>query len=560
MQHFINNREITPRNLFDIGVKVDFEAKTDEIQVTTDSLLLSREAKSYIDSHIANIGIFDGLKYKVVMNGNVQLDYYIDLTEEHLIEDNQIQCRIKLEKNHDNFFDRASGSSFSLINSVKPINTIEVEYQILPIDAEGQAMSSFLAMYSITVAIGQQVKATAESSAEFASVAGYGFSAFGKIIEAGLKLVANIVYLALLVNEAINLAERIAGLINPKISIAKGVLVKELIEKGCDYLGYKFDSSIFNGDYAKLALMTVPANNTNENFFNISSVLFSKKVLSSGYPTELDSVNTLGDLFSVMESMFNAKTRVVDNNVYFERWDKFVRNTSVQLDSSLTDQSERVNKYKYDTSRLFKRYYIHYSNDYSDIVTLDNYRHQASEYSLESSPNTQISTIKGLTEINIPFSLAYTKEKTTWLEDVFEVMKDIFAFFTSGQFDYKDSKGVVLLSQTYFSTTKIFIHDGNKRPKPNSNGALLDTSILWDKFHYINSPTSGYYRAIYESVKFQMSASEFKSIYRNNFVTIDGLQCEIVNMEYFDEKQYALITYKAPIKINTNYITLKKIY
>jgi len=84
--------------------------------------------------------------------------------------------------------------------------------------------------------------------------------------------------------------------------------------------------------------------------------------------------------------------------------------------------------------------------------------------------------------------------------------------------------------------------------------------VLWDKFHYINSPTSGYYRAIYESVKFQMSATEFKSIYRNNFVTIDGLQCEIVNMEYFDEKQYALITYKAPIKINTNYITLKKIY
>jgi hypothetical protein len=186
MQHFIDGKQIAPKNIFDIGVKVDFEAKTDEIQVTTDSLLLSREAKSYVDSHIANIGIFDGLKYKVVMNGNVQLDYYIDLTEEHLIEDNQIQCRIKLEKNHDNFFDRASGSSFSLINSVKPINTIEVEYQILPIDAEGQAMSSFLAMYSITVAIGQQVKATAESSAEFASVAGYGFSAFGKIIEAGL--------------------------------------------------------------------------------------------------------------------------------------------------------------------------------------------------------------------------------------------------------------------------------------------------------------------------------------------------------------------------------------
>ena len=38
MRHFINNQEITPRNLFDIGVKVDFEAKSDEVQVTTDSL------------------------------------------------------------------------------------------------------------------------------------------------------------------------------------------------------------------------------------------------------------------------------------------------------------------------------------------------------------------------------------------------------------------------------------------------------------------------------------------------------------------------------------------
>lgn len=563
MRHFINNQEITPRNLFDIGVKVDFEAKADEVQVTTDSLLLPREAKTLINKHIDETGLFEGVPYRVQMENGIDLEYYIDLTEEHLIEDNQIQCRVKLKNNHDDFYDRADGLSFSLINSKNPIPYVKLQYIILPADKEGLAVSSFIAMYSMSIAIAQQAKETAESAKEFSSIAGYGFSALGAIISAGLKVAINAVFFAILVYEATKLWDNIKGLLNPPIKQAKANLVIDLINAGCKYLGYTFQSSIFSGDYAKLALLPVPLNNANPSIYDISMSEFTTEKLFRGYPTEQDSVSTLGDLISSMESMFNAKTRIVDKKVYFERWDKFKRNTDIKLESSLNDQSTRVNKYRYDFSRLFKRYYIHYNNDYSDIVTLDNYVYQASEFSIENnpdSPTATLSTVKGLTDVNIPFSLAYTKQSTNWFEDIYEGLKDAFQWVSNGGDDYSDKKGVVLVSQLYYSSTKIFIHDGVGRPLKNSNETLLSTSVLWDKFHYINSPNSGFMRIIRSNIKFPMDSKTFYSLYKNNFIPIDGKDCEVLNMEYYDEKQYAIITYKEPKNIFTNNILLKKIF
>lgn len=563
MRHFINNQEITPRNLFDIGVKVDFEAKADEVQVTTDSLLLPREAKLLINKHIDETGLFEGVPYRVQMENGIELDYYVDLTEEHLIEDNQIQCRVKLKNNHDDFYDRADGLSFSLINSKNPIPTVKLQYIILPADKEGLAVSSFIAMYSMSIAIAQQAKETSESAKEFTSTAFYGVSSLGKIVEAGLKVAINAVFFAILVYEATKLWDNIKGLLNPPIKQAKANLVIDLINAGCKYLGYTFQSSIFSGDYAKLALLPVPLNNANPSIYDISVSEFTTEKLFRGYPTEQDSVSTLGDLISSMESMFNAKTRVVDKFIYFERWDKFKRNTDIKLESSLNDQSTRVNKYRYDFSRLFKRYYIHYNNDYSDIVTLDNYVYQASEFSIENnpdSPTATLSTVKGLTDVNIPFSLAYTKQSTNWFEDIYEGLKDAFQWVSGGGDDYSDKKGVVLVSQLYYSSTKMFIHDGVGRPLKNSNETLLSTSVLWDKFHYINSPNSGFMRIIRSNIKFSMDSKTFYSLYKNNFISIDGKDCEVLNMEYYDEKQYAIITYKEPKNINTNNILLKKIF
>ena len=563
MRHFINNKEITPRNLYDIGIKVDFEAKADEIQVTTDSLILPREAKSEVIKHIDNVGLFEGIPYRVEMENGIQLDYYIDLTEEHLIEDNQVQCKIKLKNYHDDFYDRADGLSFSLINSKNYIPSVNLQYIVLPVDKEGLAVSSFIAMYSMSIAIAQQGKETSESAKEFAKIPFAGFSSLGEILSAGLKVALNATYFAILVYESTKLWENISGLLNPPIRMGKANLVVDLINTGCKYLGYTFESSIFSGEYAKLAILPVPLNDATPSLFDISLSDFSTKKLFRGYPTEQDSVSTLGDLLSAMESMFNAKTRVVDKVVYFERWDKFKRNSSVKLDSSLNNQPTRTNKYKYDFSRLFKRYYIHYSNDYSDIVTLDNYVNQATEYSLQNNPNSptaKLSTIKGLTEINIPFSLAYTKKETNWFEDIYQALVDAFQWVSGTSDDYSDKKGAVIVSQVYFSSTKIFIHDGISRPAKNSNETLLNASVLWDKFHYINNPKSGNMRIIRDNVKFPMDSKTFYSIYKNNFIQIDGQDCEILNMEYYDEKKYAVITYKEPKNINITNIEIEKIF
>ena len=82
---------------------------------------------------------------------------------------------------------------------------------------------------------------------------------------------------------------------------------------------------------------------------------------------------------------------------------------------------------------------------------------------------------------------------------------------------------------------------------------------MWNKFHYINNPLP-YQNIIKENVRVAMSPSQFMQVMDNNFVEIDGLTCEVMKIEYFDEGNYAVISYKEPKNIFKKQITLTKIF
>jgi hypothetical protein len=207
MKHFINNKEITPRNVFDIGVQVDFSAKIDQNKLTTDVVILPNKGKKEVINYRDSIGVFEGLPYHVELDSGSKIDFYIDLTSDIVYRDREVECTLKQRFSHDNFFDNAEGLSFELIHTKNPINIFDVGFQLQVKDQLGRSITLSLAIYSLSIGIAQQVKELAEVTKEFVAIAGYGLSAFGKIIEAGLKLILTTVFLAVLVFQAYKLIQ-----------------------------------------------------------------------------------------------------------------------------------------------------------------------------------------------------------------------------------------------------------------------------------------------------------------------------------------------------------------
>ncbi len=81
MRHFLNDIEISPRNRDSIGVVSDFTGNPEVLSLNIDTLQLPRESYQIVKDHIASIGVFEGIPYRVQMSTNISLDYYVDLTD-----------------------------------------------------------------------------------------------------------------------------------------------------------------------------------------------------------------------------------------------------------------------------------------------------------------------------------------------------------------------------------------------------------------------------------------------------------------------------------------------
>jgi len=307
-------------------------------------------------------------------------------------------------------------------------------------------------------------------------------------------------------------------------------------------------------------ILPIPLNKGKEKFFEIFLNDLNDS-FTKGYPTANDSTPTLGSLISAMETQFNANTRIINGKVSMERWDFWFNQSTNQIQSSLTIQDKAENSFRYDFERLFKRYLISYQTDYSDLYTIDNFENSNAEYSIERTNivNNDLNTIKGLTEVQIPFSLASIKTKYDWLEKRFSELYKLIDKLAGTNFANKKSKlGLIILSDQFYSVSKMIIYDGNKKQSLNFND-FLSANNLWEKFHYINNIAEKPFMII-ENEKVKMNDHEFTNILNKNFASIEGEVSEITNLQYFPERKFALISYKKPTDILNKNIKLVKVY
>ena len=566
MKHFLNGIEVAPRNILEFGVVSSFGRDPNILEVDADKVILPREAREIIENHIVSQGVFEGIPYTIQMGNAISLEYYVDLTDNAIFRDYEIELKLKKRGGWDNFWNNAQGTSFELM-AYKGVqfNFIDIPYLIIRDNQVELGITLAVSLYTMGDALIKSIEALSATITNIIDSVtpevGAGVTLDpAEIATLVVKAILQIAIVALLIVAIIKLAQQLFELLFPKIRYYLGSTVRELVTKGCQFLGYQLESTLLDG-LKNLTIMPVPLSKEKkgitdyiENDLNFS---FTK-----GYPTAQDSTPTLGSLIDTIELMFNARTRVYDGVVRIERRDWWANQTVNQILPALNLQDDRQNEYTLNTDEAWQRTYIHYLVDYADFHTVDFFDPTDAEYHTDPTNviNPDLITIKGFNDIAIPFALGVRKNTLNWIEKVAEgffTFIDEVANAFGGNSNFastiQNRIGVTQIGQQFYSQTKLIWAVNGKQPA--NYVSLMRASTIYNNYHVINEIQNNDNK-IFSEVPVRLRPEDFINLLNNNYAEIDGLICEILTIKYNDEESLAVISYKMPYDYANGKVTV----
>jgi hypothetical protein len=574
MRHFLNGIEVSPRNRDEIGVICDFTGNPDILSVNTDTLILPREANELVKQHIQTSGLFVGIPYLIQLDGGINLSYYIDLCDpgsKPVVRQHEIEVKIKRAKGYDDFRSKADGTSFDLIVSEKGANYFDVKripYFVIKDNAAEQSLTLSLSLFVMTKEI---ITAANELAKCYAAMLN---PSPGGLAVAIANFVLAILYFAAILAAAITYLIQLMKILFPGKKYLYGCYYKELILKACKFIGYDLQTSLFDTD-AGWFVLPVPINRSNPD--SIFEKLFGDlgNNFNTGIPTASDTVGIVGQFFDECEKQFNARFFVIGSDIHFQKRNWLANNSSLVMQPALNLQSDRDESLTYNTEDAWRRYYIHYAIDFSDLNTVEgiNYQYSDAEYSTEnavSGANVDLVTIKGLNDVAIGFSMGFNKDRLSLIEIIgrglaaaWDGLTDALTFGNGSNYAAQIGSRVdaLKLSQQYFSTTKsLYVYNRpNNTVLINQNYAANNSATaLWNKYHYINQIQLNQFEVI-ENARTRISSQDFVNLQSNNYAFIENQICEILKMTWIDEKNYCEITYRRPGTWATNRVNTLKI-
>jgi hypothetical protein len=565
MRHFINGVEIAPRNIDEIGfisnwnesVSLD-ERDGRELSLNVSEIVLPNEGKDIINQWVSTNGVFQGIPYEIRLNDNTLIEYYVDLTEGAKYRDYDVTVTVKRRKGADNFFEAAQGTTFTLMDTKHvTFDTVDVPYLVMPPNAVELGVTLSVTIFVMAKTLIEELRKTAELVSELVESlfpdVGLPLAPVvikpGTIILNAVKLLLQIAYVILLIVALIKLTQQLIELIFPKVRNFKACKVKELISKGCTYLGYTLSSTLLDS-LSGLTILPVPlVKEKRKGFKGVFDNLQNDMnfAFTNGYPTSQDSTPTVWSVIEQVENIFNAKTKVVDGVVYIEKRDYWQNLASVQIPQPLVLQDSRQDEYEFNTFDIWKRYYIHYQPDYSDLNTLDNFDNTDIELSTEplNIVNDDLVMIKGLQDRNIPFSLGTRKGSLNLIERTAKQLLVLIDSITGSNLASVIDKrlGVLIVTNQFYMTSKLLWTVNGKQPENFAD--YIGPPALWNNYHKTNQiQTNGY--KIKESVKILMNDKIYVNLLNNNWAEIGGVVVELLSLEYKDRDSFATVSYREP--------------
>lgn len=560
IRYYLDGTESNPKDSQRISFSLDFRnRRIRELEMSIENLEFVNEDFSRIKEWLNTFGKGVGMPFDVQFSNGKTRQYILDFLDPSFrISERSVKAKAILRYGNDRFFKRAEGLAFGLIDW-NDSDFSPVDYVVVPTIKGGYLISLGIATYSLTQQLIVSIQQTVEQTTiliEAATPTGVPPAPnWGAILTASLKLAAIIAYSIAITIALIKLATEIVNLFFTKVRQLKGIKYKRLIEKGCEYLGYTFQSN-FLDSLPNLGILPVPLVPSNQSFFD---TIFIGNTLefTKGYPTAKDvACSTLLRAIDQLENVFNLRSKVVNKKLIIEPEAYFIENATTEITRSFNLQEEINNEHGYNSEEYFKRKIVRFTDDVADFNTLDDTTDSISEFDTSANlvPSPDLELFSGYDEVLAGFARGTRKGDLNVFEKAARgLAKAIDAFGgTSLTSQINSRKNVLQLSQLYFTVPKLLYLNGSKLDA-NQN-AYIGAKVIGDKYHndkFIQNNS----RKVYEAMPLELTEKELFQIVDNNFVILDnGKTAEILSVDWSEHEALATVDYDV-LDENINSIT-----
>jgi hypothetical protein len=551
IKYYLNGIECNPKESRNIRFSLDFTLRNfNDIRMSVSNIVFVREDKEACLNWINTYGYLVGMPFDVLFSNGVTRKYVLDWTDTSFsITDERVTVSAYARGENEAFFPKADGLTFtnSDILSWSEYDFVKINYLVITPDIITQLITTS----TVTLLIGKEVAESIERTVEGTNAVIKATTPvgvppapdWGALIIVSLKLAAIVAYTITIIIAFVNLIVDIVNYIFPKVRQFKAIDYFKLIEKGCNALGYEFESTLLES-LKGLTILPVPLRDKDANFFK---EVFTPNTLAytNGYPSARDtSCSTLGRAINQIEHIFNAEARVVDNLVRLEKKEYFESIAIDDMELAFNLQESMENSNGINSEDFYKRKLVIWENDSTDFNTLDDTKDTIAEYSTDvgTTPAPDLDLTKGYNEVRVDFARATQKKDLTVVEDAVKVLAKLVDVFTGGgaASSIESRKKVMIISQLFFNKTKLLIRNGqNLADNQNSLiGATAIGNLHSDTFIQNNL------KKIYEEMPLRMNEEYFFKIRENNFVNLeDGSVAEILTLDWSEEEAEATATY-----------------
>lgn len=536
------------------GLEVNATFYNDSVQANINfySLNFVDDANEIIkDWFFNNVGATEGIPLDINVNDGVNnyvpFTGYLDWATYKVKAPNQCEMSLVKTDSLNGLFERAKGITMLLLENNGTMPTTDGVNIPYVIANRNTKLENLMLVYNTFITFKTIVDEIFKLIALLAQIpTGGGLIAVGNIV----LTVANLV---LLINRLLDMLTELQDVFLPPIRLHRGIKLKTFLERGCQYMGYTLDTGTFG---AILDGVNLCPHKTDEIGVPIGLFGGSTSGINSGESGILkpnDFGYVLSDAFALCNKMFYTKIAVIGNVVTLKPFNdpSWTNNpTFIMPDVKIEDTPFYSNGIQsYNVDELVGRTLISYKFDNSDKWTISNVNNSISETIVLPSVinNTKNVTVKGLDDIQIPYSLSIrTSEPTELVEkfvtlinftnnlvqsisDVFETVAGAFGQtldpFDSFAVDLTNRESSMKIENHFFSTPKIVWLENGIIPANfvDKIGAIA----LYNNYHSYKSFVSGIknpndlndtnQKKVFTDVTIDFGATSFNQIINNSF-------------------------------------------
>ena len=570
IEGFPDNILINPRTHREFALVKDFRDPRSGVTLNQDTINIVREAKQRLEEWIyQEQGRFENVPLTITTdNGGLIMPFYMDLATAR-IGLNTSTVGIEARKSEKHFFDNADFLTFELVKQkgflppsleyVVPYITVPDDVGIKAIYTTAQTLSALYMLYQAAYELQKIING-------FLDVLGTG------LLVAAADLIASVVFFALTIIALIQAINDLKELVFPTVRYFKAFRDLDLIDKGCEYLGYTLDSTVLSTELQKMYTLGRPEVDQNTSIFKQIFAINNDGFFNKGYPTAQDSTPTLGSLIQFYLDTFNLRIFVYDGIVKIERRSFFQNTATVNLVPTLTDQDNSEDYYEFNEEEVWGRAYDHWQIDYTDLHTPDiDDGIQSEKITNSLNPiNPDLVRLTGLKENAAPYALGERKEGFNIIEELFI---DLFGLFDSvvnafggssnSQANIEQRNGILVIEKDYFSVTKKLwaVQENGLLKQTSDYKTRLSMKTIYNNFKLDLELPVNNYRV--KEVIVPFTDQNFIDLIQNNYVNYQesgqpSVVAEVKTVEYFDRQYKARIRFLLPDNsaFNTEVTTL----